>query len=381
MILNCEIFESPTGISGQYSDSCLLLYNHIHHNATGISLRQSTYLRIDSNEVSENTGMGIRTSGRLDLSGNEIHHNGGGLLLASSGNLSNDSARLVGNRIHHNSTAGGLQMETGDQPVYLGGNLIYNNTNLQMHGGGLSLWQSTGPSSCIIENNTIANNDVLRFLSGYNFFLNSQTNGLLNIRLTNNIFWSSRFQPLNMVLPPSSALDFRNNCINQDSSLVWSNSNLNAYPEFVNPTLTAGASDTTANPDWALNWNSPCINAGNSFTSDNLPPFDLLGNARIFDGQVDIGALEYPRWTGLLDPDLGDPVLLYPNPARSYIRVRSPAPGIIEFNINDIVGKVQLFGKIRDTEIIDISKLLPGAYNLSLRTSEGTLFQTRFIRY
>jgi len=59
-----------------------------------------------------------------------------------------------------------------------------------------------------------------------------------------------------------------------------------------------------------LTENSPCIDAGTPDTTGlNLPPWDILGNQRIWDGDgdeiaiIDMGAYEYgaPPYTGIDD--------------------------------------------------------------------------------
>ena len=61
-------------------------------------------------------------------------------------------------------------------------------------------------------------------------------------------------------------------------------------PMFVNPSMSAGASDSTANVDWHLQNGSVCVNRGdNSFVVDSL---DLDGTARIKRDTVDLGCYE-----------------------------------------------------------------------------------------
>jgi hypothetical protein len=72
--------------------------------------------------------------------------------------------------------------------------------------------------------------------------------------------------------------------------------NLDTIPLFVNP--STGTSDTTdaTNSDFSLQAASANINSGDS--SQVFFYTDILGNARIFDTQIDIGAYEYQSIIG-----------------------------------------------------------------------------------
>ena len=80
-----------------------------------------------------------------------------------------------------------------------------------------------------------------------------------------------------------------------DSIIVLNDIN---SPLFVNPSLTAGATDTTSNVDWHLLPGSPCINRGdNSAVTDSL---DLDGTARIKRDTVDMGCYESDYYSGAM---------------------------------------------------------------------------------
>ena len=78
--------------------------------------------------------------------------------------------------------------------------------------------------------------------------------------------------------------------IEDNGELFWLEGNINADPQFVG----------TGSYVYALSENSPCIDVGTPDTLGlNLPPWDIIGNERVWDGNedgvaaIDIGAFEF----------------------------------------------------------------------------------------
>jgi len=106
--------------------------------------------------------------------------------------------------------------------------------------------------------------------------------------------------------------------------------------------LFLGTVDTNLSIDqpeyYQLSSGSPCINTGTADTTGlNLPPMDLAGNYRVWDGRIDMGCYEYGSepYVGIDDPELPTPpegfqVSVYPNPLLNTSR----AAGVfIEFTL------------------------------------------------
>ena len=106
--------------------------------------------------------------------------------------------------------------------------------------------------------------------------------------------------------------------------------------------LFLGTVDTNLSIDqpeyYQLSSGSPCINTGTADTTGlNLPPMDLAGNYRIWDGRIDMGCYEYGStpYVGIDDPELPSPpegfrISAYPNPLLNTSR----AAGVfIEFTL------------------------------------------------
>ena len=83
----------------------------------------------------------------------------------------------------------------------------------------------------------------------------------------------------------------------------------------------------TLNEDYRLTENSPCIDTGISDTTGlNIPPWDMEGNKRMWDGNgdgiavIDMGAYEYDAPSYSIDPpDIQNTLLMYnfPNPTKT----------------------------------------------------------------
>ena len=144
-------------------------------------------------------------------------------------------------------------------------------------------------------------------MCNYGIFCESDDDCISSPEIINTIVWDNinnfGFQEINNPIISYS-------CIEGGFPSQGTNAGGNIYddPLFFDPDIG----------DYHLTENSPCIDAGNPDTTGlNLPPFDLDGNPRIFNGIIDMGAYE---WQGVGIDDwykpLPDVVLYqnYPNP-------------------------------------------------------------------
>jgi len=107
----------------------------------------------------------------------------------------------------------------------------------------------------------------------------------------------------------------------------------------------------TGDYPYALSANSPCIDAGNPDTTGlNLPPTDLAGNPRIYNGRIDMGAYEWQDTSAVNEPEynnLNDILLQnYPNPFSSSTT--------ISFNLKGILSIPMVFYKQINLEIYNV---------------------------
>lgn len=169
-----------------------------------------------------------------------------------------------------NNTGGGLNSVSGKTLVK--NCLVTNNGTIEDANGGIN-------GSFKVECTSVLNN------IGYGI-----SGGTGNI-LTNSIVWGNH-------ISDSTLSNISGNIICSYSAIEDGYSGdsivtLNAQnpPLFVNPSLTAGADDSTANVDWHLQQGSPCINSGdNSSVTDSV---DLDGNPRVHQERVDMGCYEW----------------------------------------------------------------------------------------
>lgn len=185
---------------------------------------------------------------------------------------------------------------------------IINHNVASAHGGGIYSYEST-IENCLIANNSLHNYQYGGIGSGvfgsncnmvnstvvHNSSISNSTStngqvgvGIYGSNIVNSVVWGNEYNgaPRNLysVTSSSSAIE---GGYEGDSIIVLSAEN---PPLFVNPSLTAGAGDSTSNVDWHLQQGSPCINRGdNSVVTDSL---DLDGTARIKRDTVDLGCYE-----------------------------------------------------------------------------------------
>lgn len=149
----------------------------------------------------------------------------------------------------------------------------------------------TGTNFCSINNSTIVNNGA--GLGNGNFIGQ-------DLLLSNNIIWGNTYQ-LSLDWSFFYTVLIKNNAIQGgigDKNGVYSCITLAApddengiQPGFVNP--TEGVGSNYSGGDWSLLPISTCINMGSLVPRPDID-YDILGNSRIQQGGIDLGAYESP---------------------------------------------------------------------------------------
>jgi hypothetical protein len=312
--------------------------------------------------------------------------NGGGIGCSSS-------SPVLTNVYITNNVASGVYMSAGgglgcgwdSNPVLE--NVVITGNSTSYDGGGISCGFS---SSLLLKNVTISNNTAMD--RGGGIFLGwTSSAGLINC-----ICWDdspeevridgAAFPTSDITISWSDIEGGEDGIVHNQNGLVnWMEGNL-----VVNPLFTGTGEDP-----FALSEGSPCINAGNPDTTGLfLPPIDLMGNPRIWNERIDMGAYE---WNNLgIDNQAGQDgnlrLSIYPNPAGEIVDLRFTLPdcvmqaGIYNFQCVSI-RIIDLFGKeikkIADvvkspgkhTVRIDVSGLQPGVY--LVRVQAGSESVTR----
>ncbi len=138
-------------------------------------------------------------------------------------------------------------------------------------------------------------------------------------------------------------------------------SNLSDNPQFL---------DINSN-DYHLQANSPCINAG----TDPLAMYDFEGNLIPYPGSnPDIGILEFQPTLNNGDYSLINTLVVYPNPAKTYIILSGPKNEIKNINILNSNGNI-VIRNVWSTNLIDLSNLQNGVYFIQFTTSDGFIIK------
>jgi hypothetical protein len=184
-----------------------------------------------------------------------------------------------------------------------------------------------------ITNCTFAGNQ------GDNFTL--QVGG--NVNITNSVFYNDT--PYQIREYPRYESPNDHGSITVDHSVVKDGvngillspipgSSLNFLPGSIDTDPLFLGGDDIHNPlYYSLSAASPCINTGTPDTTGlNLPPYDLAGNWRIWDGRIDMGCYEYGSepWVSVDDPTIPHiPAVsldAWPNPFKVFTNIKVNVP-------------------------------------------------------
>lgn len=244
-------------------------------------------------------------------------------------------------------------------PPYQGTTLIENNVLYNNGGGGLVIFKS---DNIYAGNNTCYQNGQHPEMTSAEISTNYASNALIY----NNILIpgpDERANFFNMV----DGVDYDYNLIYDADIIAWQGANdvVGQDPLFKN---------ATTNPDQAdfrLTAGSPAIDAA---FGDFSAATDILGVPRPQGMGYDIGAYEYDGISAIHEENKGA-FVLYPNPSGDWIS--------FQFQENTEIQEVQLFDSkgvlLRslkgNPEVLDVSDLPGGIYEIGLLTKEEMHFQ------
>ncbi|MDH3219194.1 MAG: right-handed parallel beta-helix repeat-containing protein [Gammaproteobacteria bacterium] len=233
-------------------------------------------------------GILIRGAGSAMVVGNQITSNsssdGGGISMFAAG-----TPTIQGNTINGNSGGAISMVNTSD--AFIVNNVIANNTDGDC--GGIDWLVPSGANGPRVINNTFFDNDGnnASAICADGFDIQAEIiNNTIVAKSGQTAIFCGNFNDLNPpvimfnnVLAPSG-ISYGGICTDQTGL----NGNISADPLFVD----------SANEDFRLGMASPSIDAGDKSVI-GLPSTDILGNARIIDGDsngtadIDLGAHEY----------------------------------------------------------------------------------------
>lgn len=256
-------------------------------------------------------------------------------------------------------------------------NNIYNSFIYNNQGGGVHMVNGSS-----LRNSLVAHNDgngvavEASKVNGCDIVCNSGTGLVINIdneddnsdelSIRNSVIWNNGIQ---LSSDDISKISF---CAIEGLGDLDSNSNFGLThenrpaegkgPYFMNPSTTVGPTETLG--DWHISSLSPLVDAGDTIRSGTYIR-DLDNDSRFRNGRADIGCYEWIPGNSVINATTNN-VVIYPNPATSYITV-SGADGKAE--IYDIMGRKVLTTNLNNTDnTIDISSLPQGLYLIKTET-------------
>lgn len=403
-------------MSTLFTDSTIVTGNKIYNNQsvfdiyTNSSYNDQTrnYFLFENNEVynnhvSENAAILMTYSkGHSLIRNNKFHHNTtvlkGALCVASytgiiENNLiaNNDRTQKDGFFCGINDGGAGLQLlgdnvlfYTPDRYEFIVRNNIIANNYSDMYGAGIWVQHckanivnntivnnlSEDPGAAIhawgqhcnvnVQNNIIKGNEVAETHGGY---YDTGYNNFSFSPIMQNANVSHNLVDFTYSNAPSSVLGLTLN--NYDTNIVFTNTTAGAGLNF-DATLADFTPAATS-----LN----IINKGNNSVPDHGTT-DYLGNARIVDNIIDLGAIEYTKaiGTGITAAQLGEQFTLYPVPAARTIHLlNNSTKQILKAQVFGIDGRRQeiSYRKEGTSWRFDLGDIVPGNYYMQLLLSDG----------
>ena len=314
-LLNCT-FTNNLG-SGVHAEESMIENSTFSHNgAKGID---GNKLTINNCRVNSNTNYGINGS-NLDINNCLVDSNSSyGIYLSANSTLTNSIIRdnnsygiyiygackinecsVIRNRTY------GIYNYNNNAQVFNTSIINNNGTGLYAYGGlyvNVNVANNAGIGVNASNGAQFTNCHIVR-----NYYNSTSTttgagvsNGSAANQFTNCVIWGNMAKTRHQNISGTSATYAY--CAIEGGAEGTANITLDTlnsgdepgifYPNFVNPSDTAGMVNGT-DYNYNLAAGSACINQGiASTTSLNLPMYDLAGSLRIKQGRIDIGAYEY----------------------------------------------------------------------------------------
>lgn len=311
-----------------------------------------------------------------------------GLMLASnmsSATMTIDACVFENNLSSHSTTFYALPRTNRTMYFNLTNTLIKNNktqdnTSSRLGHGTAAGWiRAYYPSSTIhakVVNNTFVNNESLGSHPASDFPVLgiSKVDGTFGLSISNNIFWGNTNYASTTSYAIGRATDSHPSTTaihysideNGFSNHTYLNNTSNANPMFTD----------AANEDFTLLSVSPAIDAGDNSKVPAGIISDLLGNDRIHNATVDMGAYEYGATLDIEDFETINNFVIYPNPTSNMVHIKM-SQDLFKAEIFNIQGQKVLENRNKS---IDVSKLAIGMYLLKIEDTAGNRNTKRFIK-
>ena len=231
-------------------------------------------------------------------------------------------------------------------------------------------------------NNTFANNSSLGTSNSPTDYptldITRASGDFGDITVSNNIFWGNTEN--GDITAKAIGRSSSNSLITTNATQGYIHNIFNNIDEDGFSLITGTIGTITVNPNFnssfELTSSSPAVDSGNNTFITTTS--DLLGNQRIFNTIVDIGAFEFDSSTlsvSEFENNLVD-VKLYPNPTSSFLNIET----------NEMIKSISFYSvigvKILETKDkrIDVSSFSNGIYLTKVITESGSEITKRFIK-
>lgn len=355
-----------------------------NRNGGGIFLSESLSKVSDNiiqgNVADNGAGIYCESNGRDAFSPHieyNIISNNTSALLGGGIYCSRNNPIIENNKISNNTAGLGAGIACNESKPLISNNVISNNTAIG-NGGGIYCFGINGLSIPDIVNNVLCNNSAE---TGGGMSCNNSSPNLFNTIFYGNsavldgpqIYLFDNASDPNFYycdVEGDTAEFGRYLFQNIDYTGTYQN-NININPLFIQPSFGSGAGFNGLNADWSLQGNSPCIDAGNPIGS--YPSTDIIGNPRINNGIIDIGAFENLT-TSIFDIQDEEVIKIYPNPFSLQITINfSNNLDYISLKLVNATGQVVKFISSISNKILVIDKeeMLPGIYYLQIEVKKN----------
>lgn len=299
----------------------------------------------------------------------------------SNSNLIIDACQFSDNRVDV-AAAGFYALLTDNLKVQMT-NSVFNDNKVANggYGAGAALLRNYDSSKTlepVIVNNTFVNN-----VNGGNFSATSDyatlgisrnNDGIIaNHVVANNIFWGNKDTQGNTTVAIGKVNDVATidkvyNSIDEDDFSNFTAAN-KINTSSTNPNLTTTFALQTSS--------TAAINTGDNTKVPTGIISDILGNNRIHNTTVDMGAFEFGASLGIDNFNAITKVSIFPNPVSSVLTIVSSAANIKTIDIYNVLGK-----KVASTtqKQVEVSNLPSGMYILKVQSAEGKIATKKFIK-
>lgn len=280
---------------------------------------------------------------------------------------------------------GSIQTSNITLDLTLSNSLVYANRTVDTSIGsqtGNMIWYRSdlglGQINGTITNNTITGNTTNQSSSSNRgvLFL-TRIQGFSNINVTNNIIVGNTNGSGNLqaIAVPAGNFNYPNNVRLIHNLTAATIQNSGAFLLFNNITGAATFSDA-ANNDFTLASSSQAIDAGDNTEVPSTSLYDILGNNRIANTTVDMGAYEFGATAGIEEVNQLT-ISLYPNPATTILNIDCGNYAFAKAEIYNLQGQRVAISK---TEEIDVQELKTGMYIIKVTTQNDAIASQQFIK-